>query len=233
MLESTSPALDRFFRIRQYSSYALYLKGDRLKKAKGDDPRALARTTELIVKELPDEVLIYDLKSNNAHCLNETAAFVWNHCDGQTTANEIAKLMERKWRTPVREEVIWFTLNKLSRADLMQEQITLPDAQIGMSRRSAVRRLAIGSLLTVPVVMSVVAPTAMAGASIPSQCQTCIKKSNGVQDCPSVCNSILGTCSGNAGCAAAQAKPGCITCVACFSLTDTTISWVAPGANAC
>lgn len=204
-----------------------------MKKAEGDEQTAIARKTELIVKELSNEVLLYDLKSQKAHCLNETAAFVWNHCDGQTTADQIARLMEKEWRTPVRGEVIWFTLNKLSRADLLQEPITLPDAHISMSRRSAVRRLAIGSLLAVPVVMSVVAPTAMAGASIPSQCQMCIKKSNGIQDCPSVCNSILGTCSGNAGCAAAQAKPGCVTCVACFSLTETTISWVAPGANAC
>jgi hypothetical protein len=198
-----------------------------------DDQMALARNAELIVRELPDEVLIYDLKSHKAHCLNETAAFVWNHCDGKTTAAEIASLMEKEWHTPVRQETIWFTLKKLSKADLLQEQITLPEAHFGMSRRSAVRRLGIGSLLAVPVVMSVVAPTAMAGASVPAECATCIKKSTGILACPAACNTIGGTCSGNAGCSAAQAAPGCVTCAACFSGPDTTVSWVAPGSNNC
>ena len=169
-----------------------------MKKANSDDQTALARKTELIVKELAEEILIYDLKSHKAHCLNETAAFVWNHCDGQTTAGEIAKLMEKEWRTPVREDVIWFTLNKLSRSDLLQEPITLPEAHIGMSRRNAVRRLWLGSLLTVPVVMSIVAPTVSAGASIPAECQSCVKKSTGIADCPAACLNITGTCYGNA-----------------------------------
>ena len=36
-----------------------------------------ARTSELIVKELPDETLVYDLANDKAHCLNHTAALVW------------------------------------------------------------------------------------------------------------------------------------------------------------
>ena len=198
-----------------------------------DDQMALARNAELIVRELPEEVLIYDLKSHKAHCLNETAAFVWNHCDGKTTAAEIAGLMEKEWHTPVRQETIWFTLKKLSKADLLQEQITLPEAHIGMSRRSAVRRLGIGSLLAVPVVISVVAPTAMAGASVLAACQSCIKKSTGIADCPAACLNITGTCYGNSGCGAGQAKPGCQTCAACFSTAEATVSWSKPGVNVC
>jgi hypothetical protein len=204
-----------------------------VKNANSDDQTALARKSELIVKELSDEVLIYDLKSHKAHCLNETAAFVWNHCDGQTTASEIANLMEKQWRTPVREDVIWFTLNKLSRADLLKEQITLPEAHIGMSRRSAVRRLWLGSLLTVPVVMSIVAPTVLAAASVPVECQSCIKKATGIADCPAACLNIAGTCYGNSGCGAGQAKLGCQTCAACFSTAEATVSWEKPGVNVC
>ena len=47
---------------------------------------ALARHDELVVQELPDEVLVYDLRKHKAHCLNQTAAFVWNHCNGQASA---------------------------------------------------------------------------------------------------------------------------------------------------
>ena len=35
----------------------------------------IARSNGLVVQEMPDEVLVYDLDSNKAHCLNETAAF--------------------------------------------------------------------------------------------------------------------------------------------------------------
>src|SRR4029077_17553365 len=121
-------------------------------KKRIENPAALARNDELVVQDLPDEVLIYDLKSHKAHCLNKTAAFIWNHCDGQTTTEEIAKMMEKEWHTPVTEDEVWFALNKLSRAELLQERIVLPDAKAGMSRRSAMRRLGLGALM-IPVVM--------------------------------------------------------------------------------
>src|SRR6185295_1332737 len=121
-------------------------------KKRIENPEALARNDELVVQDLPDEVLIYDLKSHKAHCLNTTAAFIWKHCDGQTTAHEIAKMMQQEWRTPVTEDAVWFALNKLSKAELLQERIILPEAKAGMTRRSAVRRLGFGALLAVPVV---------------------------------------------------------------------------------
>jgi len=58
-----------------------------------DPPKA--RTADLIVKELPEEVLIYDLKRDRAHCLNLTAAAVWKYCDGQTSPAEIARRLAR------------------------------------------------------------------------------------------------------------------------------------------
>src|ERR1700741_3115455 len=116
-----------------------------MKKTIENSP-ALARNDELVVQDLPDEVLVYDLKNHKAHCLNKTAAFVWNHCDGQTTVEDIAKMMEQEWHTPVTEDAVWFAVNKLSKAELLQHQIVLPEAKAGMSRRSAIRRLGLGAL---------------------------------------------------------------------------------------
>jgi len=193
---------------------------------------ALARKTDLIVNELPDEVLVYDLTRHKAHCLNPTAAFVWKHCDGQTSAQQIARLMEKEWHTPVSEDTVWFALSRLSKAELLHEQITLPEAKAGISRRSAVRRLAFGSLM-IPAVLSIVAPTALAGASVPPPCQSCVKKINGIQDCPSVCTgAVLGTCYSNSGCGNGQ-DCACVSCQTCFSGGTScgggTISWLAPG----
>jgi hypothetical protein len=196
---------------------------------------ALARNEELVIRELPEEVLVYDLIRHKAHCLNRTAAFIWSHCDGQTTADEIAKQMQEEWDTPVSEDAVWFTLDKLSKADLLQEAITPP--QSGISRRSAMRRLGFGALLAAPVVMSIVTPTAAAAASVPVECQACVKKINGVGACPNICDtSVLGTCYDNSGCGAGQLLIGGVTCTACLSGAFSpppgpgglTVSWSAP-----
>lgn len=203
-----------------------------MKKTKEKNHAALAREKELIVKELDDEVLVYDLERDKAHCLNYSAAFVWKHCDGQRSVDEIARLMEKEWRTPVNEDAVWFALNKLSKADLLQERVDLPEAKAGISRRSAVRRLAFGSLL-IPAVISIVAPTALAGASVPPACQQCVKKKDGIQDCPSECTgAVLGTCYSNSGCGSGQ-DCACVSCQTCFSGATScgsgSISWEAPG----
>lgn len=201
-----------------------------MNKRTEDQQTALARSEELVVQELSDEVLIYDLKSHKAHCLNETASFIWKHCDGQTTATEIAKLMEDEWHTPVAEDAVWFALNKLSKAELLQERIILPEAKAGMSRRSAVRRLGFGALLAVPVVMSIVTPTPAAAGSVPVACQSCIKKIQAT-DCPAECVNVVGQCFDNSGCGAGGALL-CIPCGVCAQNhgQSTTTSWVAPGA---
>ena len=187
-------------------------------------PTALARNEELVVQDLRDEVLVYDLKSQKAHCLNPTAAFVWNHCDGQRTPDEIARLMAEEWQTPVSEDAVWFALNKLSKADLLQERITLPPAQAGMSRRSAVLKLGFGALLAAPVVMSIVTPTAAAAASVPPECVTCTSFGAGANrsnTCPPVCNTVPGCCYANASCntGVGQLLADGPACTACFNLT--------------
>lgn len=206
-----------------------------MKNTKENKRSPRARSDELVVQDLPDEVLIYDLKSHKAHCLNETAAFVWNHCDGQRTADDIARLMELEWRTPVAVDTVWSTLGKLGKAELLQEPIALPPSVGGVSRRNALRQLGRGALMAAPVVLSIAAPKAASAASIPPICTACRKKSDGA--CPAACGpTILGTCYDNAGCGNGQAR-ACVSCGDCFAglggtnPPHTTISWSAPGAS--
>jgi len=191
---------------------------------------ALARKDELVVQDLPDELLVYDLKSHKAHCLNKTAAFIWKHCDGQRTAEDIAKMMETEWRTPVTEDSVWFALNKLSKAELLQDRIVLPEARAGMSRRSAIRRLGLGALM-IPVVMTIVAPTASAGSSVPPGCLSCIKGITSAAQCVTPtgdCTLVTGACFDNTGCGVGQFL-NCQTCGACAGVHGgtQTVSWVA------
>jgi coenzyme PQQ synthesis protein D (PqqD) len=197
-----------------------------MKKTTENQQLALARRHGLVVQELPDEVLMYDLTQHKAHCLNQTAAFVWNHCDGETTVGEIAKLMEAEWQTAVSEDEVWLALDRLSKADLLEERIILPAAKAGISRRNAVRQLGLGAVLALPAVMSLVSPTAAQSASVPVPCQSCVKRIDGVGSCPTVCEQINGRCFDNSGCGNGQLI-GPSTCLACLA-SGATRSWVAP-----
>src|SRR6266849_5376674 len=65
-----------------------------------------ARKDKLIIKELDDETLVYDLDRDKAHCLNTTAARVWKHCDGTTTVGEIAASLSGGATTEPNENVV-------------------------------------------------------------------------------------------------------------------------------
>jgi Coenzyme PQQ synthesis protein D (PqqD) len=119
---------------------------------------ALARQDDLVIQNLSDEVMVYDLNHHKAHCLNKTAAFVWQHCDGETSVDELARLLRRETGSPADEEVIWYALDKLGQANLLAERLT-PPTKDGMSRRRMIRRL--GALMMMPAVVSIVAPTAV------------------------------------------------------------------------
>src|SRR6266536_4274689 len=65
--------------------------GPNLKGVKQMQNFPKARKAELIVREFADELLVYDKKRHEAHCLNRTAAVIWKHCDGRTSVAEIAQ----------------------------------------------------------------------------------------------------------------------------------------------
>ena len=188
--------------------------------------RAQARRADLVLQELADEVLVYDLKTHEAHCLNKTAAFVWQHCDGETSVSELAALMEKEWGQPVIEDVIRLALKQLSRAGLLQRQLDATDNASRVSRRTVLRRLGTAAAM-IPVVMSIVAPTASAGASVPPACLSCIKKITGASDC-GICVDVQGACFDNAGCGNGQFLK-CDACGPCLGTTGgaDTVSWVA------
>ena len=100
-----------------------------------------ARQDELLVEELQDETLIYDLKRHKVHCLNRRTALVWRHCDGQTSVAEVAALLEEQSAIPADEAVVWMALDRLGRARLLSEPVTLPADKSQYSRRKMLRKL--------------------------------------------------------------------------------------------
>jgi len=119
-----------------------------------------ARKDQLIIQKAHDEVLVYDLKTDKAHCLNLTAARVWESCDGQSTVGDIVRHLGGELGAPIDEEVVWLALTQLEKFNLLDAKLTKPTTIVGMSRRELAKKLGTAAVIALPVVISIVAPTA-------------------------------------------------------------------------
>lgn len=148
------------------------------------------REQGLVVDDLPDEVLVYDLERDRAHCLNRTAALVWRCCDGQTAASEIARRLKVELDAPFNEELVWLALEQLEKQHLLAHSLATPSHFTRLSRRQMIRNLGLAAAVAVPVVTSIVAPTAVQAATCQQSGNPCVPNK--------VCCSPLG-CNGSPG----------------------------------
>lgn len=150
------------------------------------------REHSLVIDELPDELLIYDLDRHKAHCLNQTAALIWQNCDGKSNVAQIARRLTKKLQVPFSEDLVWLALSQLEKLHLLEQSksLSVPPQFLGMSRRKMIRNLGLAAAVAVPVITSIVAPTAAEAA-------TCIASG---QPCSTTirCCSVLG-CNGVPG----------------------------------
>ena len=146
-----------------------------------------ARQDDLVVEEFLDDVLVYDLQRNRAHCLNRTAALVWQNCDGRTTVAELARVLASELEIPANEAMVWLALNRLSKARLLKKPVIPPGTPPSYSRRAVMHSL--GSVAKIafilPVVHSIVTPFA-------AQAQSCITKA--------ACRALTAPCPGTPVC---------------------------------
>jgi Coenzyme PQQ synthesis protein D (PqqD) len=141
-----------------------------------------ARKDQLLVHDLAEETLVYDLAENKAHCLNRTAALVWRRCDGRTSPAEIARQVTAQLGIAADKRLVDLALKQLERARLVQPGNRSGGKAPGYSRRDFARKLGI-ALAAVPLVMTVVAPSAaMAGSCIP--CFQNLSCTSDAQCCP-------------------------------------------------
>ena len=146
-----------------------------------------ARQDDLVVEEFLDDVLVYDLQRNRAHCLNRAAALVWQNCDGRTTVAELARVLASELEIPANEAMVWMALTRLSKARLLEKPVIPPGTPPTYSRRAVMQ--ALGSVakisLILPVVHSIVTPFA-------AQAQSCIPRKD--------CKDLMPPCPGTPVC---------------------------------
>jgi hypothetical protein len=118
------------------------------------------RTDSLVIRELDDETLVYDTERDEAHCLNQTAALVWKHCDGKTTAQKAAQSLQSALGGSVDTDIVWLAVKQLQRFHLVESNAKSPS----VSRRDLVLKYA-PAALALPVILSISAPTPATTAS--------------------------------------------------------------------
>ncbi|MDQ3571818.1 MAG: hypothetical protein M3383_03025 [Actinomycetota bacterium] len=141
-----------------------------------------ARSKDLIVERLDDEVLVYDKARDRGHCLSPEAALVWDRCDGRTPRDGLSAQLG------LDAETIDRALFELDSCDLLEAGSTSG----GSTRRElSVKLVKTGAAAAIaaPMIMSVTAPT-------PAQAVTL-----------AFCRSISTT----SGCGACQ-QAGCCCC---------------------
>ena len=152
----------------------------------------VARTESLIVKEVDGETLVYDLTTDKAHCLNDTATRVWKNCDGRKTVTEISATLSAETNTDVKDEVVWLALDQLKQFELLQEAPAKPALFAGMTRRQMVARLGIAAV-ALPAIVSIVSPTAQAqGSCFPQGSSRCCVNPN--ECCAGTCQQVASPC---------------------------------------
>jgi hypothetical protein len=117
----------------------------------------VARKEGLVIQETTEEVLVYDLTSNKAHCLNQTAAFVWKSCNGNNSIPEITRLFEKEVGSAVEEDLIWLAVDQLNEKNLLEAELASNLA--GRSRREVIKKIGLATVVALPIVASLTAPT--------------------------------------------------------------------------
>ena len=128
-----------------------------------------ARTKDLIIEELADEVLVYDLITDKAHCLNRMSALIWKNCDGTTSESELAVILHRELGTPTSTQVVRLGLEELAGHGLLQGDVVASPGE-RLSRRRLIQNLGLSVAMALPLIMSISAPAAAGAGSTTNPC---------------------------------------------------------------
>lgn len=170
----------------------------------------LSRKENIVVQELDGEVLIYDLSENKAFCLNETSALVWEMCDGNKSISEISEGLGKKLNSKASEDLVWLAIDQLKKEKLIANSEEIAYDFNGMSRRDVIKKVGLGTMIALPIVTGLIAPTAINAQSRRATCTVTGTPGGQTADvgncCP--CNNT-GDCAGFQGGAVSCANGIC------------------------
>ncbi len=155
--------------------------------------KANSRTNDIIIQNIGDETLVYDLKTNKALSLNETVTKVWELLDGQRTADDISEIIN------IPSDLVLLTIDELQRNNLLQEKVETGLATDKVSRRKMMMRFA-SAAVALPIIIGIAAPTAISAQSCFAATTMNTVGFGGACAsglCPAVCGSFDSRCCSN------------------------------------
>lgn len=129
-----------------------------------------ARTENIVDRKVGKELLIYDLLTDRAFCLNETSAKVFSACNGTTTFAEL------KAEHELTDGIIYLALDGLQKQNLLAGDYDSPFA--GINRREVIRKVGLATMIALPAISSLVAPSAASAASASGTCSPGLDRSD-------------------------------------------------------
>ena len=75
-----------------------------------------------------DGLHVFDHQQQQAYALNTTSALVWQHCDGQTTPEQLMELLRQNLNVSraQAEQLTWLALDELGKANLLEAEVARP-----------------------------------------------------------------------------------------------------------
>src|SRR5579859_4188345 len=112
-----------------------------------------------------DEILAVRPGTTEAHAINQSAAAVFDLCDGTKSKAEMAAEIQRRTGLPADEEIVDLALEELADAGLVMLDEAEPRATV--TRRSLIRRFSLtaAAVAMLPVVETILVPPASAQGS--------------------------------------------------------------------
>jgi hypothetical protein len=111
-----------------------------------------------------DGLDLLDHQKQQAYALNTTSALVWQHCDGQTTPDQLMELLRQNFNVSCAEaeQLTWLALDELGKANLLEAEVARPyPLSSNLTRRQMLTTFATAgvALAVVPMVALVTAQT--------------------------------------------------------------------------
>lgn len=168
-------------------------------------PYARRNKDDVIIETVGDEIVIYDVKNQHCYSLNPTSATIWNLCDGQTTPAEMVLLLKQAHTLSDEEAnaVIDSSLEQLTQAELLvDDHPHRVQSQPSVNRRTLLK--ALGGMISLPVISSIVMQPAIAQSSFVCVGVGCAEPCT--EPNPYKCYSVTGNGTGKCNC---LPVPGC------------------------
>jgi hypothetical protein len=123
------------------------------------------RKEGLLVHEVGQEIVIYDVQRHQAHSLNPMAAAIWRCCDSCTSVSEIVTRVKEEVSPEASEPMIWTALEWFTKAHLLQEPFKAPDNATSRREFTSKAAMAAGATVLLPLITSIAAPTPVEATS--------------------------------------------------------------------